>query len=68
MIVGKMVDNMTWGRCIPTDSVKSGDDCPIFIHSTKIGAYIDSDKTNPHSWLVKVMTCQVSVIRKEVGV
>ena len=43
LFVGKIVDGKT---CIPTDSVKSGDDYPIPIHSTRIGAYIDSDKNN----------------------
>ena len=32
--------------CIPVDSAKSDDDCPILVHSTGIGAYIDSVKTN----------------------
>ena len=45
--VGKVVDCMTQGSYIPTDSVKSGDDCSSLIHSIKTGAYIDSDKTNP---------------------
>ena len=46
LFVGKVVDSKTRGSCIPTDSVKSGDDCPILVHSTGIGAYIDLDKTN----------------------
>jgi len=46
LFFGKIVDGKTWGSCIPTDSVKSGDDYPIPIYSTKIKAYIDSDKTN----------------------
>ena len=46
LFVGKVVDSKTRGSYIPTDSVKSGDDCPILFHSTGIGAYIDSDKTN----------------------
>ena len=46
LFVGKVVDSNIRGSCIPTESVKSGDDCPILIHSTGIGAYIDSDKTN----------------------
>jgi len=33
------------GRCIPTDSVKSGDDDSNFVHYTGTGAYVDSDKT-----------------------
>ena len=45
LFVGEVIDGKTWGSCIPTDSVKSGDDCPILVHS-RIGAYVDSDKTN----------------------
>jgi len=46
LFVGKIVDSKTQGSCIPTDLVKSSDDCHILVHSTRIGAYIDSDKTN----------------------
>ena len=46
LFVGKVVDSKTRGSFIPTDLVKSGDDCPILVHSTEIRAYIDSDKTN----------------------
>ena len=46
LFVGKVVDSKTRGSCIPTDSVNSGDDCPILVHSIGIGEYIDSDKTN----------------------
>ena len=45
LFIGKVVDRKTRGSCIPTDLVKSDDDCPILVHSTGIGAYIDSDKT-----------------------
>jgi len=45
--VGKVVDYMTRGSCIPTDSVKSDDDCSSLVYSIGTGAYIDSDKTNP---------------------
>jgi len=44
--VGKMVDHMTLGSCIPTESVKIGDDDSNFVHYTRTGAYVDSDKTN----------------------
>ena len=54
LFVGKVIDSKPRGSCIPTDSVKSGDGCPILVHSTGIVAYIDSDKTNWHTWLVKV--------------
>ena len=46
LFVGEVVDGETRGSCIPTDSMKSGDDYPILVHNTEIGAYIDSDKTN----------------------
>ena len=46
LFVGKVVDSKSRESCIPTDSVKSGDDCPILVHSTGIEVYIDSDKTN----------------------
>ena len=45
--VEKVVDQMTGGSCIPTDSVKSGDDCSSFIHNIGVGACVNSDKTNP---------------------
>ena len=45
--VGKVIDYMIQGSCIPSDSVKSGDNCSSLIHNIRIGAYIDSDKTNP---------------------
>jgi len=44
--VGRVVDNMTQGSCIPIDSVKSNDDYSSHIHSISTGACIDSDKTN----------------------
>ena len=44
--VGKMVDNMTRESCIPTDSVKSGDDHLNLVHNTGVRAYTDSDKFN----------------------
>ena len=45
--VGKVVNNMTRGSCIPIDSMKSSDDYSSLIHSMGTGAYITSDKTNP---------------------
>ena len=45
--VGKVIDHLTQGSCIPTDSVKSGHDCSSLVHSIGAEAYIDSDKTNP---------------------
>ena len=52
--VGKVVDHMTRESCVPTDSVKSGD-YSILIHNIGTGAHIESDKTNRHTWLVRVM-------------
>jgi len=46
MMVGKVVDNMAQGYCIPIDSVRSRDDYSNSFHEINVGAYIDSDKTN----------------------
>ena len=46
LFVSKAVDSKTRWSCIPTETVKSGDDYPIIVHNTGIGAYIDSDKIN----------------------
>ena len=45
--VGRVVDNMTWGSCVPTDYVKSSDDYSSHVHSIGTGACNDSVKTNP---------------------
>jgi len=45
--VGKVIDYMTQGSCIPIYSVKSTDDYSSIVHSIRTGACIDSDKTNP---------------------
>ena len=45
--VGKVVNQVTRGSYIPTDSIKSGDDYSSLVHNIRTGAYIDSDKTNP---------------------
>ena len=52
--VGKVVDHMTRGSCIPTDSVKSGDECSSLVHNIGTGAYIDSDKTNPTNLVYEI--------------
>ena len=44
--VGKVVDHNPQKSCIPSDSVKSGDDYSSLVHSIGTEAYIDSDKTN----------------------
>jgi len=44
--VGKVVDHMTRESCIPTDSVKSEDDCSSPFYNVRTGTYIDSDKIN----------------------
>ena len=49
--VGQVVDSMTRGSCIPIDLVKSCDNHPNIFPNTRVGAYTDSDKTNP-SYLV----------------
>jgi len=35
--VGKVFDHMTRGSCIPTDSVKSGDDYSSLVHNIWTG-------------------------------
>jgi len=45
--VGKVVDSMTRWSCIPTELVKSDNDHLNLVHNTGVGAYTDSDKTNP---------------------
>ena len=45
--IGKVIDIMTQGSCIPISSVKSSDDYSSLVHSIGTGACIDSDKTNP---------------------
>ena len=67
LFVRKVVDSKTRGSCIPTDSVKSGDDYPILIHNTGIGACIDSDKTNLAYLVGQSYKCQVGNIRIERG-
>jgi len=48
LVVGKVVDHMTQKSCIPTDSMKRGeDDCSSLIHDIMTGTYVDLDKTNP---------------------
>jgi len=44
--VEKMVDNMTRRRCVLIDSMKTEDDYSNFDQNSKIGDYIESDKTN----------------------
>ena len=45
--VGKVVDNIARGSCIPIDSVKSRDDYSDFVHNIGIGTCVESDNTNP---------------------
>ena len=45
--VGKVVDHMTRGSCIPTDSKKSEDNnYSSLVHNIGTGVYVNSDKTN----------------------
>ena len=44
--IGKVVDHMTRGSCIPIDSVQSRDDYSDFVHNIEIGACVELDKTN----------------------
>ena len=45
--VEKVVDNITWGKCIPTDSMKSGDNCSNLVYNTRVREYVESNKINP---------------------
>ena len=44
--VSKVVDKITRGSFIPTDSMKSGDDYSNLVHNIGAGAYFGSDKIN----------------------
>jgi len=46
LVVSKVVDHMTRGICISTDSTKSGDDYFNRVYNTGNRTYTDSDKTN----------------------
>jgi len=61
--VGRMVDNMIQEMCIPTDSVKSEDVCSDLVHNMGLGYMLSKIKTIMHTWLVKVIKCQVGDIR-----
>ena len=59
-IVNGVVDNMTRGRCIPTDSMKIGDNYSN-LHNFGNGDYIELDKTNQHIWLVHVIPYWIEI-------
>ena len=61
--VGKVVNYMTRESCILTDSVKSGDDCSSLVHNIGTVTYINSDKANRQTWLVRVIKYQVGNIQ-----
>ena len=65
--VGKVVDHMTRESCIPTDSVKSGDDYSSLIHSIGTGAHIESDYPNSAYKVVYVVHSRVGIIRVKRG-
>ena len=44
--VGKVFDHNTRGSCIPTDSVKNGDDYFSLVHSIGTGAHIELENPN----------------------
>jgi len=67
MIVGKMVDNMTRGSCISTDSVKSGDDHSNLIHILGWDIYwFGYDQSSILDWL-KLWNAWLVLSEKEVG-
>ena len=62
--VGRVVDNMTRGSCIPIDSVKSSDDYSSLVHSIGTGVCMIQIRPIRHTRLVKVMICLFGNIRK----
>ena len=44
--VSKMIDSMTRGSCISTDSVKSGNDYSSLVYSIRTGSHIEPDNPN----------------------
>jgi len=46
--VAKVVDHMTQESCIPTNSVKSSDDCFSLVHNIETGVCINSDRPIRH--------------------
>ena len=65
--IGKVVDKMTYESCIPTDPVKSGDDCFSLVHNIGTGYTLIRIRPIRHTWLVKVMKCRISNIRIKGG-
>ena len=61
--VGKVVDHNTRGSCIPTDSMKSGDDYSSLVHSIGTGAHIESDNPNLAYTVGSCCNSRVEVIR-----
>ena len=55
LFVGEVANGKTQGSCIPTDSVKSGDDCPILVHVLGLGHILIRIRPIWHTWLVRVM-------------
>ena len=55
LFVGKVVDSKIRWSCIPTDLVKSDDDCPIIVHNTGLGHILIRIRPICHTWLVRVM-------------
>ena len=55
LFVGKVVDSKTRGSCIPTDSVKSGDDCPFLFKVLGLGYILIRIRPIWNTWLVKVI-------------
>ena len=62
--LSKVVDSMTLESCIPTDSVKSGDDHSNLVHNKHVLIQI---KPIRHTWLVKIMKFWVDNIRIKRG-
>ena len=62
--VGKVVDNMTQGSCIPIDPVKSSMIIPFLFIVLGLGHVLIRIRSIRHTRLVKVIICRVGNIRK----
>jgi len=61
--IGKVVDHMTRESCIPTNSLKRGNDYSSLVHSIGTGALLSRIIPIRHIWLVHVIHSPVRVIR-----
>ena len=67
MDVGKMVDNMTRGSCIPIDYMKNSDDYSCLVQVLGLGHVLIRIRPIRYTRLVKVMICRIGNIRVKRG-